>query len=233
MFELMNLSAALLLAVLSRLLSAAAAGRWVARWSAFEIEGITVTGDTHYNNSVTLRANVAPRISGTFFTVDLASVRRAFESAPWVRRAVVHREFPNRLRVVLQEQQSAALWGSEGELRLINRFGEVFEANVDEVDARQPAHLERSRRPGCRSAGDVPPRWHRSLRGCRFRWMPLKLVWRRQLDRAAGWRRSDRAGTRQCRRGAGAGAAVSQDPDPGGVPLRTRRQRAWSRRFAA
>jgi cell division protein FtsQ len=131
--RLMNLSAALLLAVFA-VLCAAAAGRWVARWSVFEIEKITVTGDTHYNNSVTLRANVAPRISGTFSTVDLEQVRRAFESAPWVRRAVVHREFPNRLRVVLQEHQSAALWGSEGELRLINTFGEVFEANVDEVD---------------------------------------------------------------------------------------------------
>jgi cell division protein FtsQ len=81
-----------------------------------------------------LRANVAPRLSGTFFSIDLAQVRTAFEAVPWVRHAVVSRQFPNRLQVVLQEHQAVAYWGSEGELRLINNYGEVFEANVGEVD---------------------------------------------------------------------------------------------------
>lgn len=131
--KLMNLTVAVLLSVFV-VLCAAAAARWVARWNQFDIQKITVTGDTRHNNSLTLRANVAPRIAGTFFSVDLARVRAAFESAPWVRRAVVHREFPNRLRVDLQEHRAVAFWGGEGDLRLINNFGEVFEANVDEVD---------------------------------------------------------------------------------------------------
>ncbi len=53
---------------------------------------------------------------------------------PWVRQAVVRREFPNRLKVLLQEHQAVAYWGVEGESRLVNSFGEVFEANVDEVE---------------------------------------------------------------------------------------------------
>jgi cell division protein FtsQ len=131
--RLMNITVAVLLSVFAALCVAAAA-RWVSRSSQFDIQNITVVGDTRHNNALTLRANVAPRISGTFFTVDLARVRAAFESAPWVRRAVVHREFPNRLRVALQEHRAVAFWGGEGELRLINNYGEVFEANVDEVD---------------------------------------------------------------------------------------------------
>jgi len=131
--RLMNITVAVLLSVFAALCVAAAA-RWVSRSSQFDIQNITVVGDTRHNNALTLRANVAPRISGTFFTVDLARVRAAFESAPWVRRAVVHREFPNRLRVALQEHRAVAFWGGEGELRLINSYGEVFEANVDEVD---------------------------------------------------------------------------------------------------
>jgi cell division protein FtsQ len=47
---------------------------------------------------------------------------------------VVRREFPNRLRVDLQEHHTAAYWGEEGELRLVNSYGEVFEANVGEVE---------------------------------------------------------------------------------------------------
>jgi len=52
---------------------------------------------------------------------------------PWVRRATVRREFPNRLGVTLQEHQAAAYWGPESGSQLLNSFGEVFEANVDEV----------------------------------------------------------------------------------------------------
>jgi cell division protein FtsQ len=131
--KLMNLTGAVLFLVFV-VLCAMTTVRVLSRASQFDIQGITVTGDTRHNNMVTLRANVAPRIAGTFFTVDLARVRAAFESAPWVRHAVVRREFPNRLRVVLQEHQPVALWGGEGDARLINSFGEVFEANLGEVE---------------------------------------------------------------------------------------------------
>jgi len=131
--KLMNLACGLLVLLFVGL-CALATLRSVTRARAFDIRGITVTGDTRHNNSLTLRANVAPRIAGTFFTVDLGRVRAAFEAAPWVRRAVVQREFPNRLRVRLQEHVPVALWGGEGDARLVNSFGEVFEANLGEVD---------------------------------------------------------------------------------------------------
>lgn len=131
--KLMNMAMVVLLLVFAGL-GAVAAVRTFSRMSVFDIQGITVGGDTRHNNSVTLRANVAPRIAGTFLTVDLARVRAAFETAPWVRRAVVHRDFPNRLRVMLQEHQPVALWGGDGDARLVNSFGEVFEANLGEVD---------------------------------------------------------------------------------------------------
>jgi cell division protein FtsQ len=131
--KLMNLAVAVLVLVFV-VLCASAAVRAFSRARAFDIQGITVAGDTRHNNSVTLRANVAPRIAGTFFTVDLARVRAAFEAAPWVRRAVVQRDFPNRLRVRLQEHEPVALWVGEGDARLVNSFGEVFEANLGEVE---------------------------------------------------------------------------------------------------
>lgn len=131
--KLMNLTMVVLVAVFV-VLCAVASVRVVSRSSQFDIQGITVTGDTRHNSSATLRAHVAPRINGTFFTVDLSGVRAAFEAAPWVRRAVVQREFPSRLRVTLQEHQPVALWGGDGDARLVNSFGEVFEANLGEVD---------------------------------------------------------------------------------------------------
>jgi cell division protein FtsQ len=112
-----------------------AAGTWWAlRHPLFAIAGITVHGDTAHNSALTLRANVAPRLAGNIFTIDLAAARQAFESVPWVRKAVVRREFPNRLSVQLEEHQAVALWGVDSESRLVNNFGEVFEANAGEVE---------------------------------------------------------------------------------------------------
>ncbi len=131
--KLMNTTAVVLLIGFC-ILGAVTGAKWAARRPIFDIAGITVTGEVSHNSALNLRANVAPRIRGTFFTVDLAQVRGVFESVPWVRQAVVRRDFPNRLLVKLQEHHAVAYWGSEGELQLINNYGEVFEANVGEVE---------------------------------------------------------------------------------------------------
>lgn len=131
--KLMNLTASVLFVVFVLLLVGTAAA-WAARHPLFTLQGITVTGEVTHHNALTLRANVAPRLSGTFFTLDITQARQAFESLPWVRQAVVRREFPNRLKVLLQEHHAVAYWGGESESRLLNSFGEVFEANVGEIE---------------------------------------------------------------------------------------------------
>lgn len=132
--KLMNLTATVLF-VAAAVTGVASGLWWLLRHPAFSIGGITVQGDVTHNSAVTLRANVAPRLRGNFFTLDLAAARQAFEAVPWVRQAVVQREFPNRLRVALQEHQPVAYWGREGDSRLVNSFGEVFEANVGDVES--------------------------------------------------------------------------------------------------
>lgn len=131
--KLMNITASLLFVAFALMVVGALVG-WAARHPVFAIRAIEVSGEVTHNNAVTLRANVAPRLSGTFFTLDLTRARLAFESVPWVRQALVRREFPNRLKVLLQEHKAVAYWGVERESRLVNSFGEVFEANVGEVE---------------------------------------------------------------------------------------------------
>ncbi|MES2414411.1 MAG: cell division protein FtsQ/DivIB [Pseudomonadota bacterium] len=134
-----GLSAVFILAFVLMVLAVTAA--WLVRQPIFNLGGIAVQGDLAHNNAVTLRANVAPRLTGNFFTVDLGRTRSVFESVPWVRRAVVKRQFPNRLKVVLQEHEPMAYWGPEGDSRLVNSFGEVFEANQGEVEAEDLPEL--------------------------------------------------------------------------------------------
>ena len=107
---------------------------WLVRLPLFALAGITVRGDVEHHNAVTVRANVAPKLQGNFFTVDLHQARQVFEGLPWVRHALVQREFPNRLRVVLQAHNPVGYWGGEGEGRLINSQGEVFEANLGDLE---------------------------------------------------------------------------------------------------
>jgi cell division protein FtsQ len=121
--------------VLFVLMALAILGSWLFRQPIFNLSAITVRGDVTHNNAVTLRANVAPRLAGNFFTVNLAQTRAVFESVPWVRKAVVQRQFPDRLNVLLQEQQPVAYWGPEDDTLLVNSFGEVFEANQAEVES--------------------------------------------------------------------------------------------------
>lgn len=149
--KLMNGVAAMLM-LLAVVMAVGAGLWWVLRHPAFALQGITVSGDVAHNSALTLRANVAPRLSGSFFTVDLAQTRQAFEAVPWVRKAVVQRDFPNRLKVNLQEHQPVALWGPEGEPRIVNSFGEVFDANPGDVEQDD---LPRLMGPDASSAGQV------------------------------------------------------------------------------
>lgn len=135
--RLMNLTATLLFA-LCGLMLLAAAGWWVLRQPFFPLAAIKVDGDVAHNNAATLRANVAPQLAGNFFTVDLQNARKAFESVPWVRKAVVRREFPNRLRATLTEHVPVAFWGTEDQSAMVNTFGEVFEANTAEASDELP-----------------------------------------------------------------------------------------------
>jgi cell division protein FtsQ len=134
--RLMNMTTALLVVVLV-VLGLASGAWWLIRHPMFAIESITVQGEVGHNNAVTLRANVMPQLSGNFFTLDLAQAREVFEDVPWVRTAVIHRDFPNHLRAILQEHRPIALWGDEDANTMVNEQGQVFEANVQDVDVEQ------------------------------------------------------------------------------------------------
>ena len=133
---------ALLLAGVAAFALLAAALAWAMRQPVFSIRSIRIDGEVTRNSAATLRANTAARLNGNFFTLDLQATRRAYEGVPWVRKAVVHRIWPNRLAVRLQEHRAAALWVREGaEDRLVNTHGEMFEANLGDVEDEALATL--------------------------------------------------------------------------------------------
>lgn len=132
--RLMNNAIALLrlVAVVALLCAGAFA---LARLPVFSIHSVRIDGELARNSAATIRANAMPKLEGSFFTLDLADAKRAFESVPWVRQAVVNRVWPNRLAVRLEEHRAVAQWRVvDGNDRLVNAQGEVFDANLGDVE---------------------------------------------------------------------------------------------------
>jgi cell division protein FtsQ len=142
--RLLNLTA-LVIATLAFAAIVVGSALWASRRPTFvlktiRVESLPMTSDApaaalRHVNATTIRSDALPIMqastSRNFFTVDLEVVRRAFETVPWVRRAQVRREWPDRLVVGVEEQQVLGSW-EDG--RYVNTFGELFTANAAEVE---------------------------------------------------------------------------------------------------
>lgn len=109
---------------------------WLAQRPMFALKVIRIEGTAEvplrYVNRSTVKGTAVPRIKGNFFTVNLDAVRSAFESVPWVRKATVRREWPDKLIVMLEEHVPLGTWGEDG--RLLSVKGDVFTANLAEAE---------------------------------------------------------------------------------------------------
>jgi cell division protein FtsQ len=122
----------MLMVAIALALTAWTGARWLAGQPRFSIRAVVVEGadgSTLKHMSAERIARVCvPRISGTLFTADLREARHAFESLPWVRRASVRREWPDRLVVRLEEHEALGRWNDEGGNRFVSVKGEAFDA---------------------------------------------------------------------------------------------------------
>jgi cell division protein FtsQ len=109
---------------------------WLAQRPMFTLKVIRIEGieqkALRHVNPLTVRSTALTRIKGNFFTADLDTVRLAFESVPWVRKATVRREWPSQLTVTLEEHSPLGTWGEDG--RLLSVKGDVFTANLAEAE---------------------------------------------------------------------------------------------------
>ena len=94
--------------------------------SMFPLRTLSIEGDLQHVDAEAVSEAMANRPVGNFFAVDLEAVRVSMENIPWVRRADVRRQWPDRLSVHIEEQVPIAYWGDKGEEKLVNRYGELF-----------------------------------------------------------------------------------------------------------
>src|ERR1700732_1811712 len=106
-------------------LAALAAAAGAVSW-AFDqpIETVAVAGRFQRVAPVDVERVVKEKVHGAgLLSVDLAAVRRAIHTIPWVDAVSVQRSWPRGLNVLVIEQTAAARWGERG---LLNTRGELF-----------------------------------------------------------------------------------------------------------
>ncbi|MFN3883900.1 MAG: cell division protein FtsQ/DivIB [Rhodocyclaceae bacterium] len=109
------------------------------RMPLFPLREVVLAAPPQHVSAAQIAHALRTAISGNFFTVDLATVRSGIESLPWVRRAFVRRQWPDALAVTLEEHEAVAQWRHlNGEAALVNRHGEVFEADPPEDASSLP-----------------------------------------------------------------------------------------------
>jgi len=132
--RLMNVLAALVAAA-ALVFIAAAGARWLAHRPHFDFKRIEVRGELQHVTAASIRAALAGRLAGNYFTMRLDETRRLLETVPWVAQASVRRVWPNRLQVTLREHRALGAW-DDG--RLLSDRGELFVANVAEAEVFGP-----------------------------------------------------------------------------------------------
>lgn len=102
--------------------------RLLLRPDLFPLREITVRGRLLHTTAGQIERAMRGRISGNFFSVDLAALRRDIEHLPWVRQVIVRRVWPDGLEVAIEERVALANWGDHA---LVDIHGERFEAHTD------------------------------------------------------------------------------------------------------
>jgi len=98
-------------------------GVYLQRDETFPILHVSVEGDFTHTDKEALVKAVSPYAQGGFMHVDVASIKRAGESLPWVNVVQVRRLWPDTLHLIVIEQEALALWGKNS---LVNSEGQVF-----------------------------------------------------------------------------------------------------------
>ena len=113
--------------------------QWLYDEQQLPVQQIEFVGERNYVDVVRLEQLVRKSQPGSFFALDVNRVYELLESQPWVYRASVRKQWPNRLTIYIVEQKPVAHWNDD---LLLNQYGESFAGEL------QPSSLPHLYGPG-------------------------------------------------------------------------------------
>jgi len=91
---------------------------------------VIVNGAGDYVDEASIRLVLEAEMEKGFLGMDLYAARESVMANAWIARAVLAREWPNRLRVDIVEQVPLARWQGD---QVMNMQGEVFRPALDSI----------------------------------------------------------------------------------------------------
>jgi cell division protein FtsQ len=109
---------------------------WLEDEQQAPVQKITVSGQRQFIDDIEVEALVRRSQPGSFFDLDVNKAHKDVEALPWVYRASVRKRWPNGLEIYVVEQVPAASWNED---LLLNQYGQVFQAQVGNVEVALPS----------------------------------------------------------------------------------------------
>lgn len=125
--RLLNLAADALY-VAAALLAVALLWHGALRAPYLPVRSVTLLGDLAHVDAEAVHDQLAGRVAGNFFGLDLEEVRRLVAELPRVRSVEVRRDWPDGIVVRIEEHTPLARWS---ERELVSATGELFEGQAD------------------------------------------------------------------------------------------------------
>ncbi|QTS83759.1 cell division protein FtsQ/DivIB [Coxiella endosymbiont of Amblyomma nuttalli] len=99
---------------------------------------IKISVNGNHIRTMTLKNIITQNIDGGFFSLNVSALQLALLSIPWVDNVSLRRVWPNKLEIVIQEQQPIACWDNNA---LITAEGKIFSPPSDTIPKNLP-HLQ-------------------------------------------------------------------------------------------
>lgn len=97
--------------------------RWLHDAQQLPVQDIVFQGEKQHIDTQRLERLIRNAQPGSFFELDVNEVYALLQQQPWVYRASVRKQWPNRLTIYVVEQQAIAHWNDD---LLLNPYGETF-----------------------------------------------------------------------------------------------------------
>ncbi|MCW8091624.1 cell division protein FtsQ/DivIB [Alteromonas sp. ASW11-130] len=98
---------------------------WLQDEQRMPVQVVDFSGDYKHVDVVKLEKLIRRSQPGSFFSLDVNEVYQLVEAQPWIYRASVRKQWPNKLKIYLVEQIPVAQWNDD---MLLNPYGETFNA---------------------------------------------------------------------------------------------------------
>lgn len=108
---------------------------WLNNPENLRINDVQVVGKIQHVDPEVVKEVIEPFIKTNLQLLDVENLERELEFEPWIRSVAITKMWPSHVLIEIIEQQPIAFWGND---RMVNHYGEVFDASLPEKKGVMP-----------------------------------------------------------------------------------------------